>query len=47
MKSLEKPIKAKKKEAMPEAFDSMKELSKFKYREINKKLYKALQSKTA
>ena len=47
MKPLEKPIKTKKNEALPEAFDSMKELSKFKYRELNKKLHKALQGKTA
>jgi hypothetical protein len=46
MKSLEKLIKTKKKEPLPEAFDLMKELSESNH-ELNKTLPKALQGKTA
>jgi hypothetical protein len=47
MKVPEKHPQKKEEEALPRSFNSMKELSESKYRELNTKLRKALKSKTA
>lgn len=47
MKAVEKTPKNKNENSNPQSFNSMKELSDFKYNELNAKLRKALKTKPA
>ncbi len=47
MKAVEKTSKKKDENPNSQSFNSMKELSEFKYKELNAKLRKALSSKPA